>query len=1175
MFLQKLIARKKSTCTTHRSCSYLTCLIISLFLLFNFNHRSYSQTFTVTHDIPYATTNQYMWGPNGSNWSLDTAFSLFQQTWNESWGFDEIANIFGTQWGVAFNASTWGLLGSTFTIQGFSSGSVDVNYPVRIYMNFPANNSFNPGQMVTISSSYDVLPGWALDTHFPPVGSITLDIDFGMGANMDLIACLGSCDTFHIIPPINIPVDSITIFHVSGDPQDTMIYPCWDSIIGFHFCHDTMLPIHFPDWWNIGLTGEITVPFVITTDTLIDKCLYASGDSSYLHFNLDILQFLSAMAGFIPDPTGSNIQQYIGYLNDTITLDVGFTINIIYSLLTAEMNMNSALHQDFTFCAELFTTYTFPTSLQYSVTDPANNDELISSGTNDTMTVKVGNDLNLHYPCSGYPTMSIGTSHFMHNDFTNHTWDSISFDLVITALTVHINIPTFKALPSVEIPEFCIQTDDGKICSPSYSHPPVFSTPQAGGNGDQDSTDYMDIMDIDWQIGPLFQWNIPLGSIPFTWFNETWELQGFNTAPLFPNTLIVPNPELYASLQVDNVMCFGENTGVFTVHANYGTPPYTFQWSTGAVHTQISANDSVIGGAGTYSVTITDFNGCSTQVTGSIINAYLPLAVSLTGYDLLCYGDNTGYITSNVTGGAQVYNYHWSPTLPNVANPINLSIGTYYLTLTDAVGCTETAMVTINQPPYMDVLITGTQIVHCNGSCNGEAIVNASGGTQPYICGWSTGDTTFHLTDLCVGQYQVTVADLHGCDTALTATVTDPSSMTLTVKPGNVSCHSFCDGNIEVVMNQGIPPYTFYWNDGQTTNPADSLCPGLYTVTVMSGDSCLRMTEYEVTQPDTLIGSLTQPAPVICKGDSVLISAGATGGTTPYTYAWSNTVSDQNSIWVTAGTYSLTIADHNRCVDYKNITVTEPALIVFNPSVTVTNCIQSCNGVAGVQPEGGVPPYYYHWSTGATTSFISHLCAEQYYVTLTDSLGCIKNQSYTVGIYPYPPTLDATVDDNSIFSGRSTILHATEIQSYSYIWTPAYALDDHHSENPVASPRQTTTYTVQITDSVGCTNLDTITIFVNEVLCAEPYIFIPNAFSPNGDGKNDVLKAESDITDDIYFAVYDRWGKAVFETTNIHDGWDGAYKGEALAPAVFVYYFKAKCINNKTFEKKGNVTLIR
>jgi gliding motility-associated-like protein len=96
-----------------------------------------------------------------------------------------------------------------------------------------------------------------------------------------------------------------------------------------------------------------------------------------------------------------------------------------------------------------------------------------------------------------------------------------------------------------------------------------------------------------------------------------------------------------------------------------------------------------------------------------------------------------------------------------------------------------------------------------------------------------------------------------------------------------------------------------------------------------------------------------------------------------------------------------------------------------------------------------------------------------------------------------------------------------------------------------------------------------------EVVCGEPYIYVPNAFTPNGDGNNDILYAYGDIIDELYFAVYDRWGEIMFESTDITKGWDGTYHGSVLDPAVFVYYIKAICRDKETFIKKGNVTLIR
>mgnify|MGYP001811201363 FL=1 len=143
------------------------------------------------------------------------------------------------------------------------------------------------------------------------------------------------------------------------------------------------------------------------------------------------------------------------------------------------------------------------------------------------------------------------------------------------------------------------------------------------------------------------------------------------------------------------------------------------------------------------------------------------------------------------------------------------------------------------------------------------------------------------------------------------------------------------------------------------------------------------------------------------------------------------------------------------------------------------------------------------------------------------------------------------------------------------MWTPAGSLADSYSSTTEASPTQTTTYTVNIDDGYGCTYTDTVRIVVLDVYCYDPYIYIPNSFTPNGDGVNDVFYIRSRYIEHMYFVIFDRWGEKVFETNDYNTGWDGTFRNQLLEPAVFDYYLEIDCFNDTQFIKKGNITLLR
>jgi gliding motility-associated-like protein len=189
----------------------------------------------------------------------------------------------------------------------------------------------------------------------------------------------------------------------------------------------------------------------------------------------------------------------------------------------------------------------------------------------------------------------------------------------------------------------------------------------------------------------------------------------------------------------------------------------------------------------------------------------------------------------------------------------------------------------------------------------------------------------------------------------------------------------------------------------------------------------------------------------------------------------------------------------------------------------------------------------------------------------TCNVSCLQDLTDSVTIYVAPPIINTAGADIIIFTGNSVILGSPAQAGVTYQWQPATGLNNPNIAQPLASPVTTTTYTVTATNSGGCAGTDTVTVFV-DAECGE--IFIPNAFSPNKDGQNELECVYGKCIKSLEFIIYDRWGEKVFETTNPKECWDGTYKGKPLNTSVFVYYMKATLINGKEITKQGNISLI-
>jgi hypothetical protein len=281
-----------------------------------------------------------------------------------------------------------------------------------------------------------------------------------------------------------------------------------------------------------------------------------------------------------------------------------------------------------------------------------------------------------------------------------------------------------------------------------------------------------------------------------------------------------------------NVACGGDSTGSAKVFANGGTPALTFSWNTVPVQTNATAINLA---AGTYTVTVTDANGCTTSSSVTITEPP-PLASVITlQIDVSCFGSGSAAVAAS--GGTGSYTFEWNTIPPQLTDTAtNLDTGSYTVIVTDANGCTTTASVIITAPPSVTSTISAHTDVLCNGDSSGTATVTANGGSVPYTYEWNTTpaqttDTAFNLT---AGIYSVIVTDASGCTSVAEVTIIEPPLLVLIDSITDASCSSCCDGSITPTVSGGIPPYTYTFSCGPSTN----VCPGTYICCVVDSNGC-------------------------------------------------------------------------------------------------------------------------------------------------------------------------------------------------------------------------------------------------------------------------------------------------------------------------------------------------
>jgi len=374
--------------------------------------------------------------------------------------------------------------------------------------------------------------------------------------------------------------------------------------------------------------------------------------------------------------------------------------------------------------------------------------------------------------------------------------------------------------------------------------------------------------------------------------------------------------QLALTIDGNNVGCNG-TLGSATANPTGGVAPYAYSWSDGQT-SQTAINLT----ADTYSVEITDANGCT--ISESItISVDASLVVSIGSSNVTCYNANDGSATASVTGGSGMITYSWNNG-GTTASITGLAPGTYTLVATDANGCIGEEEVTISQPDEL-VLTTSKTAGGCNGGL-GSATVNVVGGTPGYTYLWNdpAAQTTATAIDLTAGTYEVLVSDSNGCTTTSSVTITQDLGLTVSIDETDVSCYGGNDGSASAVVSGGQPDYTYLWSNGATTSIISNVEAGSYTVTVSDTNGCTGTATVEINSAPQLILNTTATNAGAGASDGTA-TVSATGGTSPYTYIWSNGQMTSTITGLTAGNYMVTVLDDNGCFEVDQVEVLEDA----------------------------------------------------------------------------------------------------------------------------------------------------------------------------------------------------------------------------------------------------------
>ena len=542
-------------------------------------------------------------------------------------------------------------------------------------------------------------------------------------------------------------------------------------------------------------------------------------------------------------------------------------------------------------------------------------------------------------------------------------------------------------------------------------------------------------------------------------------------------TVAEPTAPLSGTFHTDSVTCFGGIDGSGYITVSGGVPPYQFIWSNG------STNDSINNiSSGYYSVLITDANGCSLTKGDTIFESATPLSFTANLGDVLCYGDSSGSVTITPSGGRAPYTIQWSDN-DSVFVRNGLLANMYLFTLTDALGCAVTDSVEIHEPQFALTAATSKTNVSCHGGNDGSVAVVASGGTGPYSYTWLTNPPRSGnaLINVSAGIYPVMVVDANGCQYTTSLVVTEPAALVNTATVQHVQCFGQPNGSAVVQTSGGTAGYQYAWNGGAFTsnNSMGGLDTGLNYVEILDANGCSDSIAFVVNGPPSPIQHVASTTNVSCHG----LSNGsaqviASGGSGSLQITW-NTVPisvGSSLIGRPAGTYKYTILDLvHGCMYVDSVVISQPnAPLSHSTTITDVLCHGDSSGSALVTPLGGSSPYSINWSSPSIVGFNpTSLWAGWHFFTLTDANGCLLSDSLEIKEPLVPLTL-ATGFTNVLCYGDSTgsawVSASGGTGPYVVLWSANNATNDTLTGIPSG------TYSVTVTDSVGCSATRIITV---------------------------------------------------------------------------------------------------
>ncbi len=642
----------------------------------------------------------------------------------------------------------------------------------------------------------------------------------------------------------------------------------------------------------------------------------------------------------------------------------------------------------------------------------------------------------------------------------------------------------------------------------------------------------------------------------------------------------VVNVDIVPQVTWTQPWCPNGNTGTITVAATGANTPFQY-----AINSLPYSSATTYAGlsAGTHIVHVKDVQGCIKDTSITITN---PPAIQL-GLSVkkpVCSPVSNGQVSITPVNGTAPYQYALNAGSYGAGNTFTgLGPGVYVLHVKDAHDCTKDTTITLVDSLTMQLTASVTPAL-CFGNANGAVTLTPSGTTAPYSFAMGVGafGTSGTFTNLAAGTYVFHIRDQNLCLKDTTLVIQQPAPLAFNLALTHVPCFGTNGGAVIVNAQGGTPVYQYAvdLNPFQAGNALNGLNAGTHVIHLKDNNGCTKDSSITLTQPAAPVSiagiAITNPT---CEGfTDGHVTIAVTGGTAPYTYALGNNNYGSSATFgqLAEGSYIFKIKDNNGCTKDTIITLTGfPHILIDGVTLKEPSCFGLSDGALTIEASGGLPPFNYQLGTSGnwgTANLFDNRKAGAYTLRIKDAHECIKDTLVVLG-QPDKLVLDTLTvgnDCNGIDDGGLIeVIASGGTAPYDYSWKHDASLGTARITGLVNGR-----YYVTVSDAHHCADSIAVDILYNN--CCTPYI--PNAFTPNGDGRNDVYRVEYKGDMDLKeMYIYNRYGQRIFSSSNVSKVWDGTFNGQVSDAGTYFYYIRILCgnVRKKELIFKGDVTLIR